>query len=158
MSESMSAQSDLWLAVQSHLIARQPKNSGYWKEVAPNSQGCTYCDESGGGALICCSGSGCRVRVHLHCALSLGSSLRLEDNLLLFSCDKHTTPITFCTCKSLQDQSPMTACDTCEDWFHNSCVGLSEAEAVSISLIVSPPRFPCSPIYLRLSLSLSSMI
>ena len=129
----MNGQDQLWLAFLKHLKTRQPKNGVLWKEIGQQQAGCTYCDGTGGGALICCSSSDCRVRAHLTCAQVRGSLRLNTDNVLLYSCDKHTEPIHFCTCKSLHDdQSAMTACDSCEEWFHNSCVGLSDSEPVSV--------------------------
>lgn len=125
-------QDQLWLAFLGHLKACQPKNSVLWKEASSGKKECNYCDEPGGGALICCSNSGCRVRAHLQCALVHGSLQLGSDNMLLFSCDKHTEPIFFCNCKSqYDDASPMIACDCCEEWFHISCVGLEPNKEVS---------------------------
>ncbi len=126
-------QDKLWLAFYNHLKSRQPKNGAYWKEALSGKKECNYCDEPGGGALICCSNSGCRVRAHLQCALIHGSLQLESDSTLLFSCDKHTEPIYFCTCKSqYEDQTPMIACDSCEEWFHIACAGLEHDKDVSL--------------------------
>ncbi|KAI8833055.1 PLU-1-like protein-domain-containing protein [Chytridium lagenaria] len=45
----------------------------------------------------------------------------------------------FCICKSkYDDDRPMIACDTCEDWFHFSCVNLSAGEAEAIQSYQCP--------------------
>ncbi|KAJ3215836.1 hypothetical protein HDU67_010256 [Dinochytrium kinnereticum] len=45
----------------------------------------------------------------------------------------------FCLCRSKYDSNrPMIACDTCEDWFHFSCVNLSAQKAESLSSYKCP--------------------
>ena len=116
----------MWLALSSHLKKKQPKNASLWKELSSNRKECNYCEIPGGGALICCSNSSCRCRAHCDCALTHGTLTLEENGTLLFACDKHTEPIFFCSCNSPYDAAggTMTACDECDEWFHNSCAGL----------------------------------
>jgi hypothetical protein len=124
--------SQLWLALSCHLKKKQPKNASLWKELPSNRKECNYCERPGGGALICCSNSSCRCRAHCDCALTHGSLTLEENGTLLFACDKHTEPIFFCSCNSPYDAAggTMTACDVCDEWFHNSCAGLDVNEEV----------------------------
>ncbi|KAF5350240.1 hypothetical protein D9758_007833 [Tetrapyrgos nigripes] len=47
-------------------------------------------------------------------------------------------PDVFCTCRRNDDGTPMVYCGECQDWYHFSCVNLSEREAEDINVYVCP--------------------
>ncbi|KAJ7623200.1 hypothetical protein FB45DRAFT_98273 [Roridomyces roridus] len=45
----------------------------------------------------------------------------------------------FCICKTPDDGTPMVFCGECQEWFHFSCVNLSEQAAEDINVFICPP-------------------
>ncbi|WVQ95214.1 hypothetical protein IAU59_002308 [Kwoniella sp. CBS 9459] len=50
---------------------------------------------------------------------------------------KHKEEETYCICKTNAD-GPMIECDQCNDWFHFSCIGMTDDEAEKIQTYVCP--------------------
>ncbi|ORY39719.1 hypothetical protein LY90DRAFT_419284, partial [Neocallimastix californiae] len=45
----------------------------------------------------------------------------------------------YCICQQDYDESkPMIACDNCQEWYHFSCIGLSESRAAEIDKFICP--------------------
>ena len=129
----MEEQGELWTAVAEHLCQGQPKNGALWKKAEGNRKECSCCEQPAGGAVIMCHNPSCRFKAHLPCAVGAGSLKLEEDGTLVFLCEKHTDPIVFCVCKNPYDANyNMIACDTCDDWFHNTCVGLDAMKEVCL--------------------------
>jgi len=47
--------------------------------------------------------------------------------------NQETVPV-FCYCKKPDDYKPMIACETCEEWFHIKCVGLTKKNLKYITI------------------------
>lgn len=102
-------------------------SKGCWAKSS-NGVSCKLCHFPGGGALIKCADASCKRYYHLDCAYKEGGVfLEAEGNALVFRCNQHFKPITFCTCKKTYDRTKsMVGCDLCGEWFHHKCVGLTE--------------------------------
>jgi len=44
----------------------------------------------------------------------------------------------FCSCRGLDDGTPMVQCGTCDEWYHFRCINLSEDDASEIMVYVCP--------------------
>ncbi|KAH3725812.1 hypothetical protein DPMN_051661 [Dreissena polymorpha] len=44
----------------------------------------------------------------------------------------------YCMCRGIDDKSFMIACDVCEEWFHEKCVGVTEKQGEKIDLYTYP--------------------
>ncbi|KAH9973473.1 hypothetical protein BGW80DRAFT_241155 [Lactifluus volemus] len=44
----------------------------------------------------------------------------------------------FCSCRGVDDGTPMVQCGTCDDWYHFRCIELSEDDASEIKVYVCP--------------------
>ena len=126
----MSATSDkLWLTVMKAVVAIDASQQKKWKEASEKTC-CEFCKEPEGAVLISCAAEKCSKQYHIDCAFQLGG-LTMEDNgIIHFHCDSHLKPVLFCTCKEKYDEmKAMVFCDSCFDWFHDSCEKLDPAVA-----------------------------
>ncbi|KAJ6591535.1 hypothetical protein DFH09DRAFT_1273453 [Mycena vulgaris] len=51
---------------------------------------------------------------------------------------KSSTPASYCLCRKGDDGSPMVNCGQCEEWYHFSCINLSEQTAEDINVYICP--------------------
>lgn len=121
----------LWKQVMDNVILKHPHVKHHWKEVSHNEKLCSCCSELGGGALIKCSHDKCNKEFHLDCAYNTNGGFYLDyDGNLEFECQHHFKPTTFCSCRKGYDENiSYIGCDTCVEWFHYGCVGLTVKEA-----------------------------
>lgn len=84
------------------------------------------------GATIGCYVNSCRLSYHFPCAVGTGWRFRRSRR---FFCaahrkDDHDTEV-FCICGKVDKDGsdPYVQCDTCAEWYHPGCVGLTEDQA-----------------------------
>ena len=46
--------------------------------------------------------------------------------------------VKYCVCRKSDDHTPMVFCDSCEDWFHCRCVGLTRSKAQRMLTFICP--------------------
>ncbi|KAJ7708675.1 hypothetical protein B0H17DRAFT_1030445 [Mycena rosella] len=51
---------------------------------------------------------------------------------------KSSTPAIYCVCRKSDDGSPMVNCGQCDEWYHFTCINLSEQTAEDINVYICP--------------------
>lgn len=120
----------LWKHVKDCVESKltQPSKSPY-SLASSQSADCELCTEVGGGVLIKCNNERCKKEFHLDCAYLKGGLSLDENGVLSYLCPTHFKPVLFCSCHQKYDESKaMICCDECGEWYHCSCIGISEVD------------------------------
>nr|CAG8595661.1 15541_t:CDS:2 [Entrophospora candida] len=69
---------------------------------------------------------------------TFGNRISIKDLLSPPSYDECTTVQLYCVCRSSDGQSFMIECDECDEWFHGTCVNITNEEATLIDKYYCP--------------------
>ena len=123
----------LWTEMINYVTSCDPEAKSFWKVARPTSDSktstCGLCSLSE-GVLLKCSEDNCTERYHLPCGDKDACICLMltEGGKMSIQCKNHFKPFLFCTCQEpWNGERDMTQCDTCSEWFHNTCAKLTTA-------------------------------
>jgi hypothetical protein len=132
----------LWECVMKYFDETETnENRFHWRYADQYKTECHHCIVKGGGPIIKCCVDRCKREYHMECGFIRGAFFLDENQTMTFFCEVHHKPILFCTCLQPYDvnkSAEMVCCDECIEWFHISCVGLSNKEAASMDKYICP--------------------
>ena len=124
---------ELWTEVMNYVVSCDPEAKSFWKVAKSSSDSqtstCSGCKLQG-GVLLECIEDNCMERFHLACGdKDAAVCLTLtEGGNMSIQCKNHFNPFLFCSChEPWNGEKDMTQCDTCSEWYHNTCAKLNTA-------------------------------